>query len=432
MKHRRPTASPLAKPLLPAALFAAVSFATIASTLAGIGLTAAPAAAQSAKAPVTFSGAPVRVGEINSYTGLPAFTIPYRQGWQLALEEINAQGGVIGCCELQVVSRDDAGKPDDAVRVAQELVTNEAVDVLAGTYFSHIGLAVADFAARNKMPFVAAEPLTDAITWSKGNRYTFRLRPSTYMQAAMLVEEAAKLPAKRWATVAPNYEYGQSAVAWFKQLLKEKRPDVEFVAEQWPAQGKLEAGPTVQALAAANPEAIFNVTFGADLAKLVREGEGRGLFRNRKVVSLLTGEPEYLEPMKDEAPEGWIVTGYPWDQIDTPVHKAFVAAYTARFKESPKQGSVVGYTTMKAIAAAVTKAKSANAEPIVDALAGLTIDSPFGPVTFRASDHQATMGAYVGTTTVKDGRGTMKDWRYADGANYLPPDDVVRKMRPAE
>lgn len=332
MKHRHPTASPLAKLLRPAALGATLSVA-----IAAAALTAGPAAAQSAKEPVKFSGAPVRVGEINSYTGLPAFTIPYRQGWQLALEEINAEGGVIGCCELQVVSRDDAGKPDDAVRVAQELVTNEAVDVLAGTYFSHIGLAVADFAARNKMPFVAAEPLTDAITWSKGNRYTFRLRPSTYMQAAMLVEEAAKLPAKRWATVAPNYEYGQSAVAWFKQLLKEKRPDVEFVAEQWPVQGKLEAGPTVQALAAAKPDAIFNVTFGADLAKFVREGEGRGLFRNRKVVSLLTGEPEYLEPMKDEAPEGWIVTGYPWDQIDTPAHKAFVAAYTARFKESPRR-----------------------------------------------------------------------------------------------
>ncbi|PHC32533.1 ABC transporter substrate-binding protein, partial [Bacillus toyonensis] len=94
------------------------------------------------------------------------------------------------------------------------------------------------------------------------------------------------------------------------------------------------------------------------------------------------------------------------------------------FKESPKAGSIVGYTTMKAVAAAITKAGSANAEPIVDALAGLTIDSPVGPVTFRASDHQATMGTYVGTTTVKDGRGTMKDWHYADGANYLPPDDV--------
>ncbi len=375
------------------------------------------------------SGEPIRVGEVNSYTGLPAFTIPYRQGWQLAVEEVNAAGGLLGGRKLEVVSRDDAGKPDDAVRVAQEMLSNEKVTLLAGTYFSHIGLAVADFAARNKVPFVAAEPLTDAITWTKGNRYTFRLRPSTYMQAAMLVEEAAKLPAKRWATVAPNYEYGQSAVSWFKQLLQEKRPDVEFVAEQWPVQGKLEAGPTVQALAAAKPDAIFNVTFGADLAKFVREGEGRGLFRNRAVVSLLTGEPEYLEPMKDEAPEGWIVTGYPWEQIDTPEHKAFRDAYQARFKEPPRQGSVVGYATFKAIAAAIDKAGSTDPEKIVDALSGLQVTSPFGPVTFRALDHQATMGAYVGKTTVKDGRGTMTDWRYADGAKYLPSDEAVAKLR---
>jgi branched-chain amino acid transport system substrate-binding protein len=136
--------------------------------------------------------------------------------------------------------------------------------------------------------------------------------------------------------------------------------------------------------------------------------------------------------MKDEAPEGWIVTGYPWDQIDTPEHKAFRDAYSARFKEAPRQGSVVGYSTLKAIAAAVDKAGSTDPETLVAALNGLSIVSPFGPITFRASDHQATMGAYVGVTTVKDGRGTMKNWRYADGAAYLPSDEAVRALRPAE
>ncbi|WP_029007699.1 ABC transporter substrate-binding protein [Azospirillum halopraeferens] len=395
-------------------------------------LAGAPVPALVAAPALAADGGPVRVGEINSYTGLPAFTLPYRQGWQLAVEEINAAGGLPGGRALEVISRDDAGKPDDAVRAAGELLANERVDLLAGTYFSHVGLAVADFAARNRIPFVAAEPLTDAITWQKGNPYTFRLRPSTYMQAAMLAEEAAKLPATRWATVAPNYEYGQSAVKWFRALLKERRPDVEFVAEQWPAQGKLEAGPTVQALAAASPEAIFNVTFGADLAKFVREGEQRGLFRNRAVVSLLTGEPEYLEPLRDEAPEGWIVTGYPAEQIDTPEHRAFADAYRKRFGEWPKQGSVVGYTTFKAIAAAITKAGGTDPEAVTAALKGLELPSPFGPIVFRALDHQATMGAYVGRTAVRGGKPMMVDWRYAPGEAYLPPDDAVRAMRPVE
>lgn len=395
-------------------------------TLVGAVLAAAPLTAPKAAEPA------IRIGEINSYTGLPAFTIPYRQGWQLAVEEINAAGGLLGGRKLEVVSRDDGGKPDDAVRVAGELVSSEKVALLAGTYFSHVGLAVSDFAARNKVVFIAAEPLTDALTWDKGNRYSFRLRPSTYMQAAMLVEEAAKLPARRWATVAPNYEYGQSAVKWFKQMLQAKRPDVEFVGEQWPALGKIEAGTTVQALAAAKPEAIFNVTFGADLAKFVREGTQRGLFRDRAVVSLLTGEPEYLDPLKDEAPVGWIVTGYPWDRIATPEHTAFLEAYRKRFNDYPRLGSVVGYTTFKAIAAAIQQAGSTESEAMVSALSGLKLLSPLGPVTFRALDHQATMGAFVGTVALTDGHGAMVDWRYADGADYLPPDAVVKTMRPGE
>ena len=221
----------------------------------------------------------IKIGEINSYSGLPAFTEPYRKGWQLALEEINAKGGADGK-QLVVISKDDGGKPAEAVTAANQLVESDKVAMLMGTFFSNIGLAVSDFAQQKKVFFLAAEPLTDAITWAKGNRYTFRLRPSNSMQAAMLAEEAAKLPAKKWASVAPNYEYGQSAVAAFKKALSAKRPDIEWVSEQWPPQGKIDAGPVVQAVAAANPEAILNVTFGADLTNFVRQGnspEERGV-----------------------------------------------------------------------------------------------------------------------------------------------------------
>jgi branched-chain amino acid transport system substrate-binding protein len=370
----------------------------------------------------------IKIGEINSYTRLPAFTQPYKNGWELAVEEINTAGGVLGR-KIEVISRDDNGKPPDAVKIAEELVSREGVVMLAGTFFSHIGLAVTDFAQRKEVMFVAAEPLSDALTWSKGNRYTFRLRPNTTMQAAMLAEEAAKLPAARWATIAPNYKYGQDAVAAFKAELLKRRPDVEFVAEQWPPLFKIDAGAEAQALANANPEAIYNVTFGGDLAKFVREGKLRGLFEGREVVSLLSGEPEYLDALKDEAPDGWIVTGYPWYAIDTPEHRAFVNAYRAKFNDYPRLGSVVGYNTFKAIAAIIAKAGSTDTEKMIAAAEGITVDSPTGPFTFRAIDHQATMGAYVGRTAVRDGKGIMVDWFYADGARYMPSDDEIRKMR---
>ena len=374
---------------------------------------------------------PIRIGEISSYSAVPAFTIPYRNGWELAVEEVNAAGGVLGR-KLEVISRDDGGKPDDATRHANELLTSHKVDVLAGTFLSNVGLAVSDIARRNEVLFVAAEPLTDALVWEKGNRYTFRLRPSTYMQAAMLAEEAAKLPAKRWVTLAPNYEYGQSAVASFQALLKAKRPDVEFVEAQWPALGKLEAGATVQALAAAKPDAIFNVTFGADLTKFVREGNLRGLFEGRAVVSMLSGEPEYLDPLKDETPVGWIVTGYPWAQLKGAAHEKFVQAYEKRFNDTPRLGSVVGYTTIMAIAQAIKKAGSTDTEKLIKAFRGLTVETVFGPITFRALDQQSTFGAFVGRLDLKGGKGVMVDWRYADGKDYMPPDSVVKKLRPAE
>ena len=335
----------------------------------------------------------IKIGEINSYSLLPAFTEPYRKGWQLAVEEINAAGGINGK-KLVVVSKDDGGKPADAQTAANELVSSEGVAMLTGTFLSNIGLAVSDFANQKKVFFLAAEPLTDAITWSKGNRYTFRLRPSNYMQAAMLVEAASKLPAKRWATIAPNYEYGQSAVAVFKKLMSEKRPDIQWVDEQWPPQGKIDAGPVVQAVAAANPEAILNVTFGADLVKLVREGNTRGLFKGREVVSFLTGEPEYLDPLKEETPEGWIVTGYPWYSIKTPEHDAFLKAYQAKYNDYPRLGSIVGYQTIKSAAAILAKANSTDPEKLIAAAEGLSMPSPFGEITFRKIDHQSTLGAY--------------------------------------
>lgn len=400
-------------------------------TVLGLAMAAVVAGVAGLAAPAARAAEPIRIGEINSYSRLPAFTEPYRNGWQLAVEQINAAGGVKGR-PLEVISRDDNGTPADALTAANELVMREGVDLIAGTFFSHIGLAVSDYAAQRGVFFMASEPLTDALVWEQGNRFTFRLRPPVYAQTAMLAEEAARLPAKRWAVVAPNYEYGQSAVADFKARMKELRPDVEWVEEQWPPNFKIDAGAVVQALLRAEPEAIFNVTFGPDLAKFVREGELRGLFEGRQVVSLLTGEPEYLDPLGAEAPEGWIVTGYPNAQIDTPEHVAFRDAYQKRFGELPKVGSVVGYGMIQAIAATLERAKSTDTDALIAAAEGATFTSPFGPVELRAVDHQSTLGAYVGRTAVKDGVPTMVDWRYADGADYLPSPEKAKALRKAD
>jgi len=392
------------------------------STLAGVWLGWAATSVAQAQT--------IRLGEINEYKQFPAFLEPYRKGMDLAVEEINRGGGVLGR-QIEIVSRDDNGNPGDAVRAADELLSREKAVMLMGTFASNVGLAVADLAKQRKVVFLASEPLTDKIVWENGNRYTFRLRASTYMQTAMLVPEAARLAKRRWAIVYPNYEYGQAATATFKQQLSALQPGVEFV-EQATTLGKIDAGPVVQALIDAKPDAIFSSLFGPDLARFVREGELRGLFKDRPVLNLLGGEPEYLDPLKDEAPAGWWVTGYPWYAIATAEHKRFLDAYQAKYKDYPRLGSVVGYSSVRAAAAALQKAGSTDSEALADAFPGLAFDTPFGRVTFRAIDHQSTIGAFVGRTAVRDGKGVMVDWRYADGKDFLPPDDIVRKLRPAQ
>ena len=375
---------------------------------------------------------PIRIGEINSYTALADFTQPYKKGWEMAVEEVNAAGGVLGR-PLEVIHRDDGGKPANAVKIAEELSSKENVDLLAGTFFSHIGVAVTNYSQQRKKLFLATEPMSDDIVWKQGHRHTFRLRPSTYLQSAMLAEEAAKQPAKRWAIVAPNYKFGQDAVAAFKKVLKAKRPDVEFIEEQWPALFKIDPGATVQALLQANPDGIYSALFSRDLAAFVREAELRGLLKDEiTFVGLLTGEPEYLDPMGEEAPKNWIVTGYPWYSITNPEHKRFIDDYQAKYNETPRMGSLVGYVFIHAIKAAIEAAGKVDQDALIAAMEGLTFSSIVGPITFRELDHQSTMGTWVGRTAIVDGKPRMVDAYYAEAEAYFPTDEEIKKLRSGE
>jgi branched-chain amino acid transport system substrate-binding protein len=374
---------------------------------------------------------PIRIGEINSYSGIAAgFTQPYRQAVEMAVEETNAQGGLLGR-RVDVVFRDDKGNPAEAIKYAQELVVAERVSLLAGTYLSNVGLAVSDFAKMRKTLFVAAEPLSEAITWSQGHRYVFRVRPNTYQQGRMLAERAARLPYRKWAVIGPNYEYGRRAWETFWARLKERKPDVEAVGEHWPTLGKLEPGGYVTALLSQQPEAVYVSLFGSDWLAFAREGRSRGLFQKTFTVGILLGEPEYLDPLGLEAPEGMLVTGYPWYGITLPAHRAFVEKFTQRTGRHPVAGALVGYITFQSIFEAIRKAQSTDTEKLVAALESLKVETPIGPITYRPFDHQSTMGAWVGTTKLDPARGVgvMAEWEYVPGEKVLPSEAEVRRMR---
>jgi branched-chain amino acid transport system substrate-binding protein len=376
---------------------------------------------------------PIRIGEINSYTGIAAgFTLPYRQAVEMAVDEVNAAGGLLGR-RVEVLFRDDKGNPAEAVKHAQELVFGEKVALLAGTFLSNVGLAVSDFARQNKVLFVAAEPLTEAMTWSQGHRYTFRVRPNTHSQGQMLAERAARLPYQRWAVIGPNYEYGRRAWETFWARLKELKPDVQLVGEHWPTLGKIEPSGYVTALLSQQPQAVYVSLFGSDWIAFAREAGKRGLFQRAFFVGILLGEPEYMDPLKLEAPEGMLVTGYPWYDIQAPAHKQFVARFEKRADRTPVAGSLVGYLTFLSIFEAIRKAGTTDTERLVATLEGLKVETPIGPISYRPFDHQSSMGAWVGTTKLDRSRGVgiMVNWEYIPGEKVLPSEAEVRKMREA-
>jgi len=373
---------------------------------------------------------PIKIGELASYTRQADFMDPYRYGWQMALDEINAAGGVLGR-QIEVISRDDNGQPEDAVRVAQELISKQKVFMLMGGFYSHVGLAISEVAKREKVPYVTAHAATTKLLWESGHPYVFRIQPNTYTFAATMAEKAAKLPAKRWATVSPNYEFGRSIVKMFKDILKEKRPDVEFVGEQWPATGKIDAGSVVQALKRYKPDGIFNGLFGSDVSKFSREARLRGL-NDSGIVMLapIAGYPENMDPIGADFPEGWIVTGYPNYEKINETHKKFFDGYVARYKEQPKLSSVLGYTAMKSVAEGLKAAGKVDREAFVKAAEGIEFMGPYGkPIKFRKVDHQSTIGLWVGKSKIVDGKPVIVDYEYKAGEDYMPSDDYVLKLK---
>ena len=296
----------------------------------------------------------IKLGEINEYKQFPAFLDPYRKGMELAVDEINARRRRARAASSRSCRATTTARRATPCASPRSCSRAKRSTLLMGTFASNVGLAVADLAKRRQVLFIAAEPLTDKIVWESGNKYTFRLRASTYMQTAMLVPDAVKAGKKRWAIVYPNYEYGQAATATFKQQMQAQqgaRPRVRRAggAARQDRARRRRAGAGRRASPTRSSRRCSVPISRASSAK----AQLRGLFKDRPVFNLLGGEPEYLDPLKDEAPIGWYVTGYPWYAIDTPEHKRFLDAYQAKFNDYPRLGSVVGYSAVKTAAAAL-------------------------------------------------------------------------------
>lgn len=368
------------------------------------------------------SSAAIRIGDIQSF-GNPR-TEHYRMGLELAVDEINEEGGVRGE-QIILLTRDDQKMPNIAVDAAKELIHGEGVCCILGGGTGLGTVALAHVAESEGVLLLAPLLIGNDFFNESSNRYTFKLRPSAYVQAAMLASEAAGRHKKHWATIASNSAYGREVVAAFKAVLGRMRRDVTFVKELWldPLQRESrQYEEFARALATSRAEGILTALNVWEVERFVSAIGDSSFFNERLVVGPLLGNPESLDRMSGHTPEGWLVTGYPWYEIEffqSPSHYSFVQRYQRRYGTHPRMASLLGHTAGHVIAAAIAKAGGTEVERIVEAMESLEFEGPSGPFIFRREDHQSTMGAYVGWTQVERGRGRMVRWKYLDGRDYL-------------
>lgn len=371
---------------------------------------------------------PIKIGDIMSYTGWPANANLYRNGWKLAVDEINKAGGVLGR-PLEIVSRDDRGNPSDVDLVVKDLVNDTDISAIIGGLASHVVLAMSQECLKQKIACVVPYGSSDRLLWETGHPYIFRVFPSTTVIGRMMFEQIKNSPKKRWAIVASQYETGHSLVDVFRKEIKQFRPDIEIVSEQWVPLKKIQAGSVINALKASKPEGIFLCVVPPDVQSFLREGERRSAFDGLEVVSYVLGRQDFGESY-DSLPVGWkgisYDAGHHLDDL-TPQHKAFVNAYHRTYNEYPDDASVRGYVAVKAVEAAIIKAGSTDREAVDKALIGLTFETPFGEVNFRPLDNQGSLGVWFGEAEKDDhGKTYMKDLLYLSGEPYWPrPDDHI-------
>ncbi|NND64474.1 MAG: ABC transporter substrate-binding protein [Gammaproteobacteria bacterium] len=374
------------------------------------------------------SSEPIKIGDIATYSEHIEFTRPTKQGWKLALEETNANGGVLGR-PVEVISRDARGNPGDAVTAMRELIDREQIELFMGGFLSHVGLAVSEVAKKEQVLYLATWVGTEKLLWEAGHDYVFRIQTPSYFLGQVLAESAADIPGKRWSTVAPNYEAGHAFVDGFKIALDQRNNNIEWVSSHWPTLDKIDAGATVQALKADSPEAIYVHLYGSDLSAFMREGRVRGLFDNIDVVNLTLGFRENWSGLDSEMPVGWLTTGYPSDSIDSSEHRAFVDHYRARWHEAPTAGSLFGYTALSTLVQAIDHAGRVEPDAVRIALLNHKFSNPVENFRFRNVDQQATLGFWVGRSGVHDGKPAFVDAKYKTGDQYYPSDEYILSLR---
>ena len=374
----------------------------------------------------------IKVGIVDTYTGPPTtFTMDVLDGFKLAVNKINAKGGVLGK-KIEYATRDEKFKPDIGLAMAKELVLKEKADILMGTINSATTLAISDFVKKEKIPFFVTFAKSDKIIGEKGHQYIFNMNENTAMAGRAAAIALAKKPFVKYWIAGDDYEYGHAIADNVWNNLKKLNPKAQKVGESWWKVGEADFTPYITQILAAKPDFIIVATGGSGMVNFQKAAKATGLSQKTPFYQHTAIELSVLKPQGQNAPEGVYGTAnYFFYYPDTPANKAFVDEFKKAYNREPRIGALSGYMTAMFIAEGYKKAGKINTEALIKALEDMSIDSPVGSLTIRGCDHQLELPMYFGVTkkSPKYDFLVASDIQVIGAKDYMPTCEEVKMLR---
>ncbi|CAN5447493.1 ABC transporter substrate-binding protein [soil metagenome] len=368
---------------------------------AGDAADADDAAADADDADAAPEGDPLRIGMATSLSGAIAlFGVANEQGAQLAVDQLNDAGGVLGR-PVELIVRDDEAAPEVGVSLARDLIISEEVDVLLGPVSSGVALAITELSAEREIPFIVHTSNTEALMNESFQPYMVSVVPNTGMEARAQGVDLADSGFTQWATIAPNYEFGQRQTGTFVDTITAENPDVEIIAQQFPELGEPDLQPFITAILSSNPEAVYSPLFAGDLITFTRQAANLGFFQQTYFTALY--ETDALTELGDEVDLSGI-RGYsrcPFT-IDTPEMAQFVEDYRAAYDTVPSDWACMAYDAVNLWAQVVEENGTEDGPAFSETVGGFEFQSLRGPTEIRDIDHQASVASYIGELQFDD------------------------------
>ncbi len=368
-----------------------------------------------------FANEPIKIGVVTPLSGTYAgIGQQVRWGFDLAVREINAAGGIMGR-KVELTYEDEEANPSVAVQKAEKLFQVNKVDFLTGTVSSGSTLAVGQLAERSGKLIATTVSFADSITGDRCSPNVFRVNARAGQQSAALASWLAKeKPKARVFYLGPDYEMGRSTVAAFKSNVN--RVGGDSTGEVFAPLDSKDYTQYFGQIRAARPQVLYTSVAGNDTVRLFTQLQEFGLLGNITVLGASGTITSQNIGAIGKAAEGF-VTGVGYSpEIDLPANKKFVAAFRAANKADPDLYGTDSYGLIYAYKAAVEKAKTTDTDKVRDALRGLKWETPQGVKEIRAGDHQAIQNMYV----VRVSGGQFKIVGQVAGQDAIGADDCKR------